>query len=102
MSQPIETRAFPKPAPPQTPRADSPDAEAFDYSMSLRGRLNRWTNQLAAKIDADGGAVLDDGSTHPDLDLIAALIDAGCNLRRTAMERRIGGEILSYRARRPV
>jgi hypothetical protein len=87
---------------PKAPRAGTPDAESVSYTLSLRGRLNIWTNQLADKIDADGGAVLANGEAHPDLDLIAALIDAGCNLRRTAMERRLGGEILSYRARKGV
>jgi hypothetical protein len=96
MSHPIERHNAPTPA--DMPQAPHTDTENPIYGTSLRGRLNRWTEQLAAKIDADGGSVLADGSTHPDLDLFAALIDAGCNLRRATLARRLGDGIISRSA----
>ncbi|MER5898894.1 hypothetical protein ABT150_01965 [Streptomyces mirabilis] len=98
MSHEIEARRFPRPAPPP----GVPDAETMDYSGSLRTRLTGYANAMFSRIDADGGPIRPDGTSHPLLDLALATVDSGTELRKLAMERRLGGAVLEYRARRPV
>ena len=78
-----------------------PDAETIEFSETLRGRISRYALAMLDRIDTDGGPVMPDGTAHPLLDLALAAVDSGTELRKLAMERRLGGEILSYRARRP-
>jgi hypothetical protein len=79
----------------------APTAETQEYSETLRMRLTRYSLAMLDQVDADGGPVLPDGSPHPLLDLALATIDSGTELRRLAMERRLGGAVLEYRAKRP-
>lgn len=102
MSHEIESRHFPRPTPPTYRHAGAPDAETLDFSASLRTRLTGYVNAMFNRIDADGGAVQPDGTAHPLLDLALAAVDSGTELRRLAMERRLGGAVLEYRARRSV
>lgn len=98
----IERRNAPRPTPPQTPRAGVPDEETYDYTNSLRTRITDYAYALMDRIDADGGPVTADGNAHPLLEFVAMLVDSGTGLRRLSLERRLGGEIMSFRARRPV
>lgn len=102
MSHEIETSHFPRPTPPKSRHAGAPDAETLDFSASLRTRLTGYANAMFDRIDADGGAVQSDGTPHPLLDIALATVDSGTELRRLAVERRLGGAVLEYRARRPV
>lgn len=95
----IETRHYPRPTPPQNRRPGAPD---IDFTASLRSRLNGYANAMLDRIDADGGAVRPDGTPHPLLDIALATVDSGTELRKLAIERRLGGAVLEYRARRPV
>ncbi|MEU5630939.1 hypothetical protein ACH47C_05940 [Streptomyces rishiriensis] len=86
----------------QNSHPGSPNAETLEYSGTLRARLTRYSLAMFDRIDADGGPIQPDGTPHPLLDIALAAVDSGTELRKLAMERRLGGEILSYRARRPV
>lgn len=99
----IERRQSPTPIPnpPQTPRAGAPDVEAVEYSETLRKRLTRYALAMLDQVDADGGPIMPDGTAHPLLDLALAAVDSGTGLRKLAIERRLGGAVLDYRARRP-
>lgn len=100
-SEETERRQSPAPVP-TPPRAGTPDAETAEYSETLRQRLTRYALMMLDRVDADGGPVLPDGTPHPLLDLALAAVDSGTELRKLAMERRIGGAVLEYRARRPL
>ncbi|MFD8735618.1 hypothetical protein ACFV06_11890 [Streptomyces sp. NPDC059618] len=102
MSNEIKSQNFPRPNPPTYRHTGAADAETLDFSTSLRTRLTGYANAMFNRIDADGGAVQSDGTAHPLLDLALAAVDSGTELRRLAMERRLGGAVLEYRARRSV
>ncbi|MFD4626479.1 hypothetical protein [Streptomyces sp. NPDC058475] len=87
---------------PNSPHPGKPNAETFEYSGTLRARLTRYSLALLDRIDSDGGPIQPDGTPHPLLDLALAAVDSGTELRKLAMERRLGGAVLEYRARRPV
>ncbi|MEU0965890.1 hypothetical protein ABZ357_10850 [Streptomyces sp. NPDC005917] len=100
MSEEIERRHFsPKPGPSQTPRAGQPDDETVEYSLTLRQKLNRLTNQVIDHIEETGAVV--DGAVNPDVEFLCMLINAGTELRRATVERQLGGAVMAYRARRP-
>ncbi|MFF4306809.1 hypothetical protein [Streptomyces sp. NPDC001601] len=80
----------------------SPNTETLEYSGTLRARLTKYALAMLDRIDADGGPIQPDGTPHPLLDLALAAVDSGTELRKLAMERRLGGEVLSWRVRRPV
>lgn len=103
MNQGTERRHYPNAADlAENPNPGAPTAETLEYSETLRQRLTRYALTLLDRIDSDGGPVLPDGSPHPLLDLALSTVDSGTELRRLAMERRLGGAVLDYRARRPV
>ncbi|MFF4960569.1 hypothetical protein ACFY2Z_26570 [Streptomyces sp. NPDC001222] len=99
----IERRNHPQPADlAGNSNPGAPTAEAQEYSETLRKRLTRYALAMLDQIDSDGGPVMPDGTPHPLLDLALATVDSGTGLRRLAMERRLGGAVLEYRAKRPV
>lgn len=98
----IERHDAPRPTPPQTPHAGEPDAETYDYTNSLRTRITDYAYALMGRIDADGGPVTADGNAHPLLEFVSMLVDSGTGLRRLSLERRLGGAVLEYRAKRPI
>ncbi|MGW3024787.1 hypothetical protein [Streptomyces sp. NPDC001221] len=95
MSDEIERRKSPTPGP------GKPSEEyGFDHSEDLRSRVTRLTFQVLDHIEQNGAIV--DGEANPDIEALCALIDAGTGLRRLGLERRLGGAVLEYRARRPL
>ncbi|MFF5025800.1 hypothetical protein ACFY2J_16495 [Streptomyces collinus] len=100
MSEEIERRKAPKPADPLNKRDKASDESGFDRSQDLRQRFTRLTFQVLDHVERTGAVV--DGEANPDLELLAMLVDAGTNMRRLAIERRLGGAVLEYRARRPL
>jgi hypothetical protein len=100
MSEGIERRKAPKPAAPSDQRDKASKAESFDHSQDLRQRITRLTFQVLDHIEETGAIV--DGEVNRDIEALCALIDSGTGLRRVALERRLGGAVLEYRARRPI
>ncbi|MCX5349179.1 hypothetical protein OG901_15595 [Streptomyces mirabilis] len=100
MSEEFERRKAPKPAPGSN-KPDKPSEDySFDHSQDLRSRVTRLTFQVLDHIEQTGAVV--GGEVNPDIEALCALIDAGTGLRRVALERRLGGAVLEYRAKRPV
>ncbi|MFI5800899.1 hypothetical protein [Streptomyces sp. NPDC051677] len=100
MSDETERRKAPKPADPSNKRDKAPISESFDHSQDLRHRLTRLTFQVLDHIEETGAIV--DGETNPDIEVLCTLVDAGTGLRRLAIERRLSGAVLEFRARRPI
>ncbi|MFE0383329.1 hypothetical protein ACFW1F_04455 [Streptomyces bungoensis] len=97
MNEETERRVYPKPS---DPSKKVQNGESFDHSQDLRQRVTRLTLQLLDHIEETGAVV--DGEANPDLDILCALIDSGTRLRRVSLERRLGGAVLEWRARRPL
>ena len=100
MSEEAERRKAPKPAASPRNHNKVPEVESFDHSSDLRQRVTRLTLKVLDHIEETGAIV--DGEANPDIEALCALIDAGTGLRRIALERRLGGAVLEYRARRPI